>query len=64
MDPGTASANTTTAYTFKDGMTRNSARVAQEKWTEYKELLCSLYQEKTIAEILVYMRTNHSFEVK
>jgi hypothetical protein len=62
MDPSTASANT--AYTFKDGMIRNSARVSKEKWTEYKELLCSLYQEKTIAEMLVYMRTNHNFEVK
>jgi hypothetical protein len=49
---------------FKDGMVRNSARVSKEKWAEYKELLCSLYKEKTIAEILVYMRTNHGFEAK
>jgi hypothetical protein len=62
MDPDTASANT--VYVFKDGMIRNSARVPKEKWIEYKELLCSLYREKTIDEILVYMRTNHNFEVK
>ena len=49
---------------FKDGMNRNAARVPKEKWEEHKERLCSLYREKTISEILQYMRTEHDFVAK
>jgi hypothetical protein len=52
------------ATLFKDGMGRNAARVPKEKWEEYKEQLCSLYREKTIDEILGFMRTEHGFVAK
>ena len=49
---------------FKDGTARNRARIPKERWEEHKELLCSLYREKTINEILLFMWTEHAFAAK
>jgi hypothetical protein len=49
---------------FKDGTTRNAARIPKDHWDAHKELLCALYREKTIAEILSFMQSEHGFVVK
>jgi len=54
----------TREYRFKDGMTRATARIPKAKWDEHRELLCSLYQEMTVADILAFMRTEHDFVAK
>jgi len=51
-------------FRFKNGTARNAARIPKERWDVHKELLCSLYQEKTIAEILAFMRAEHQFVAK
>ena len=51
-------------YRFKDGMSRNTARIPKAKWDEHKELLCSLYQENTVSEMLAFMQTEHGFVAK
>jgi hypothetical protein len=51
-------------FRFKNGTARNAPRLPKEKWDEHKDLLCSLYLEKTVAEILAFMRTEHGFMAK
>ena len=51
-------------FRFKDGTAKNVARVPKAKWDEHKKLLCSLYQEMTIGDILAFMQTEHGFVVK
>jgi Clr5 domain len=51
-------------FRFKDGTAKNTTRVSKAKWDEHKELLCSLYQEMTISDILAFMRTRHGFVAK
>jgi hypothetical protein len=51
-------------FRFKDGASRNTPRISKAKWDEHKELLCSLYQEKTISEVLAFMQTEHAFVAK
>ena len=51
-------------FRFKDGTARNAARIPEAQWDEHKELLCSLYQEKTIAEITAFMQAEHGFVAK
>jgi hypothetical protein len=46
---------------FKDGTKRNARRVPHEKWNQYKELLCLLYREKTVSEVLKIMKDEHQF---
>jgi hypothetical protein len=51
-------------FKFKDGTARNTPRISKEKWEEHRELLCSLYQEKTILEIVTFMQNEHDFMAK
>jgi hypothetical protein len=51
-------------FRFKDGATRNASRISKEKWEEHRELLCSLYEQNTIAKIITFMRTEHDFSAK
>ena len=53
-----------TEFKFKDGRARNATRIPNEKWDEYKELLCSLHKEMSINEILIYMQAEHGFVAK
>ncbi len=50
--------------TFKDGTTRNVARVPPEQWQQHKDLLCSLYQDRTVAELMEVMKHEHGFVAK
>lgn len=49
---------------FKDGTIRNTARLSKAEWDKHKDLLCSLYQEKSIREVLVFMETKYGFVAK
>ena len=51
-------------FKFKDGTARNTPRISKEKWKEHKELLCSLYQEKSIIEIVAFMQSEHNLIAK
>jgi hypothetical protein len=51
-------------FRFKDGIAKNAARVPKAKWDEHKKLLCSLYREMTIGDILAFMRAEHGFVAK
>lgn len=51
-------------YSFKDGRARNTARIPKARWDKYKQLLCSLYQEMTINDILIFMSIEHGFVAK
>jgi hypothetical protein len=51
-------------FRFKDGTSKNAARIPKAKWDEHKEQLCSLYQEMTIGGILAFMWTRHGFVAK
>ena len=51
-------------FRFKDGTARNTPRIPPAKWDEHRELLCSLYQNMTVDEMLAFMRTEHGFVVK
>jgi hypothetical protein len=51
-------------FKFKDGNARNAPRISKRKWEEHRELLCSLYEQNTIAEIITFMRTEHDFAAK
>ena len=51
-------------FRFKDGTARNAARIPKAKWDEHKELLCSLYQEMTISDVLAFMRIKHGLVAK
>jgi hypothetical protein len=62
MEPNEGSLNP--KYRFKDGTAKNTARVPTTKWDAHKELLCSLYQEMTVSEILTFMRLEHCFVAK
>jgi hypothetical protein len=53
-----------TEFRFKDGTARNTTRIPNAKWDEYKELLCSLHKEMSISEILTFMQTEHGFVAK
>jgi hypothetical protein len=60
-------ANTTSLpseFKFKDGTARNTPRIPKAKWDEHKELLCSLYQDMTVDEIVEFMQTEHGFFAK
>jgi hypothetical protein len=46
---------------FKELAARNAARIPQEKWNEHKAELASLYQERTLKEIMIHMETAHTF---
>jgi hypothetical protein len=51
-------------FKFKDGTARNTRRIPKAKWDEHKELLCSLYQDRTVEQIVEFMRAEHGFVVK
>lgn len=49
---------------FKDGTARNTRRIPKAKWDKHKELLCSLYHNMTVEEIVDFMRAEHGFVAK
>lgn len=51
-------------FRFKDGAVKNAPRIPKRRWGEHKELLCSLYHEKTIADMITFMQTEHDFVAK
>jgi Clr5 domain len=48
------------ALIFKHGFRLNASRVPNQQWNQHKELLCSLYREKPMSEVVKIMKDEYN----